>query len=103
MTLRLSLAPARISASPALTLPLPLALTLRAWRPGDRFQPPHTRSPKKVKELLQSKKLAPELRAQWPVLAHDTEILWLRDFPARTVTITSEDGTTLGTLSVETL
>src|SRR5215469_12785442 len=28
-------------------------ITVRNWRPGDRFWPAHTRSPKKVKELLQ--------------------------------------------------
>src|SRR6266576_994940 len=30
-------------------------LTVRNWRPGDRFWPAHTKAPKKVKELLQEK------------------------------------------------
>src|SRR5690242_962432 len=32
---------------------MPSELLIRNWRPGDRFWPAHTRSEKKVKELLQ--------------------------------------------------
>ncbi len=35
-------------------------LTVRNWRAGDRFWPAHPNSPKKVKELLQARKLAEE-------------------------------------------
>jgi tRNA(Ile)-lysidine synthase len=89
-SLRLTLAPARTSAfSDALKLELPLALTLRPWRAGDRFHAPHTRAPKKVKEHLQLLKLAPEERVQWPVLelAATHEIVWVRRFLPRRVAI----------------
>ncbi len=32
-------------------------LTVRNWRAGDRFWPAHSKSPKKIKELLQERKL----------------------------------------------
>ncbi|MEO8725658.1 MAG: tRNA lysidine(34) synthetase TilS [Acidobacteriaceae bacterium] len=59
----------------------PLSLTLRNWRPGDRFHAAHSRASKKVKEHLQSLKLTREARAQWPVLACHEEIIWLRGVP----------------------
>jgi tRNA(Ile)-lysidine synthetase-like protein len=37
---------------------LPGRLIVRNWRPGDRFWPAHTKSPKKVKELLQERHVA---------------------------------------------
>jgi len=60
-------------------------LTVRNWRAGDRFFPAHTRSPKKVKELLQPGRLGHELssveRKMWPVIESAGEIVWLRGFP----------------------
>lgn len=54
-------------------------LTVRNWRPGDRFWPAHTRSPKKIKELLQ--KVAEAERKSWPVILSGHEIIWMRGFP----------------------
>ena len=60
-------------------------LTVRNWRAGDRFFPAHTRSPKKVKELLQPGRLGRELsaveRKAWPVIVSAGEIVWMRGFP----------------------
>jgi tRNA(Ile)-lysidine synthetase-like protein len=60
------------------------ALTVRNWRPGDKFFPAHTRSPKKVKELLQPARLGRELssaeRKAWPVIESAGEIVWVRGF-----------------------
>ncbi|HEY6251155.1 MAG TPA: tRNA lysidine(34) synthetase TilS [Candidatus Angelobacter sp.] len=60
-------------------------LTVRNWRAGDRFFPAHTRSPKKVKELLQPGRLGHELSAAerrvWPVIVSAGEIVWMRGFP----------------------
>ncbi|HUO16326.1 MAG TPA: tRNA lysidine(34) synthetase TilS [Verrucomicrobiae bacterium] len=60
-------------------------LRLRNWRPGDRFWPAHTKSPKKVKELLQERQIAGPERKLWPVLVNGLdkvgEILWIRGFP----------------------
>jgi tRNA(Ile)-lysidine synthetase-like protein len=59
-------------------------VTVRNWRPGDRFFPAHTRSPKKVKELLQPARLGQEIspaeRKAWPVIESAGEIVWMRGF-----------------------
>ena len=64
---------------------LPAQLTLRNWRPGDRFWPAHTRAPKKIKELLQERYLAQGERKSWPVVLCGEEVVWMRGFavPAR--------------------
>jgi tRNA(Ile)-lysidine synthase len=56
-------------------------LVVRNWRPGDRFWPAHTKSPKKIKELLQECHLAQPERKGWPVVVSGDEIVWLRGFP----------------------
>lgn len=56
-------------------------LVLRNWRPGDRYWPAHTSAPKKVKELLQERRIPHPQRKLWPVLARGEEIVWLRGFP----------------------
>ena len=57
-------------------------LTVRNWRAGDRFWPAHSKSPKKVKELLQDRRLATRDRKLWPVVVSGHEIVWMRGFPA---------------------
>jgi tRNA(Ile)-lysidine synthase len=57
-------------------------LTVRNWRPGDRFWPAHSKSPKKVKELLQERKLAARERQLWPVVVSAGELVWVRGFPS---------------------
>src|SRR6202166_1809494 len=61
---------------------LPERLIMRNWRPGDRFWPAHTKSPKKVKELLQEHKVAQPERIFWPVVVSGDEIVWVRGFLA---------------------
>jgi tRNA(Ile)-lysidine synthase len=60
-------------------------LEVRNWRPGDRFWPQHTRAPKKVKELLQERKVPASQRATWPVITSASsgqeQIIWVRGFP----------------------
>jgi len=63
---------------------LPPELLLRNWRPGDRFWPVHTRSAKKVKELLQERNLPSREKALWPVAVAGDQIVWMRGFPAAT-------------------
>ena len=60
---------------------LPGPLRVRNWRPGDRFWPAHTKSPKKIKDLLQEHHVAQPLRKSWPVLVSCDEIVWVRGFP----------------------
>ncbi len=59
---------------------LPGPLRIRNWRPGDRFWPAHTKSPKKIKELLQERHVAQTQRAVWPVVVNGKEIIWMRGF-----------------------
>jgi tRNA(Ile)-lysidine synthetase-like protein len=60
-------------------------LRVRNWRPGDRFWPAHTKSPKKIKELLQDRHVAQPERGLWPVIVSRNEsgeeIVWMRGFP----------------------
>lgn len=60
---------------------LPKELTVRNWRAGDRYWPAHSKSPKKIKELLRERKLAGRERKLWPVVASGEEIVWVRGFP----------------------
>jgi len=57
-------------------------LTVRNWRPGDRFWPAHSKSPKKIKELLQDRQVIGPERKLWPVVVSGSEVVWLRGFPA---------------------
>lgn len=63
---------------------LPKELLVRNWRPGDRFWPAHSKSPKKIKELLQERQISGSERALWPVVANGTDVVWLRGFSANT-------------------
>ena len=56
-------------------------LRVRNWRAGDRFWPAHTKSPKKIKELLQERHVAQPERRLWPVVTSGAEIVWMRGFP----------------------
>jgi tRNA(Ile)-lysidine synthase len=62
---------------------LPRRLLVRNWRAGDRFWPAHTKSPKKVKELLQERHIAQPERRLWPVVVSGDEIVWMRGFPVQ--------------------
>ncbi|HSA93060.1 MAG TPA: tRNA lysidine(34) synthetase TilS [Terriglobales bacterium] len=55
-------------------------LVVRNWRAGDRFWPAHSKSPKKVKELLAARRVAGPDRRLWPVVASGSEIVWIRGF-----------------------
>ncbi len=56
-------------------------LTVRNWRAGDRYWPAHSKAPKKIKELLQERKLTGPERKLWPVGVSGQEIVWVRGFP----------------------
>ncbi len=57
-------------------------LKVRNWRPGDRFWPAHSKEPRKIKELLQERKVHNLERKLWPVVTSGGEVIWLRGFPA---------------------
>jgi tRNA(Ile)-lysidine synthase len=52
-------------------------LTMRNFRPGDRFQPLGMRGHKKVKELFIEKKIPLSVRASLPLLVLGDEIIWI--------------------------
>ena len=56
-------------------------LVVRNWRAGDRYWPAHTKSPKKIKELLQERHVPQPERGRWPVVVKGEEIIWMRGFP----------------------
>ncbi|HUJ94747.1 MAG TPA: tRNA lysidine(34) synthetase TilS [Terriglobales bacterium] len=57
-------------------------LHVRNWRAGDHFWLPHTKGPKKIKELLQERHVVGEERKLWPVVLSGDEVVWVRGFPA---------------------
>jgi tRNA(Ile)-lysidine synthase len=59
---------------------LPKELRVRNWRPGDRFWPAHTKSAKKIKELLLEHHVTGTARKTWPVVVSGEEILWVPGF-----------------------
>ena len=72
----------RYNGDPRLALDgLPQELMVRNWRPGDRFWPAHSRSSRKVKQLLQERHLPAREKTLWPVALAGEEIVWMRDFP----------------------
>jgi tRNA(Ile)-lysidine synthase len=57
-------------------------LTVRNWRPGDRFWPVHTgSSEQKLKRLFADKHIPAEQRPSWPVALSAEEIVGVRGFP----------------------
>lgn len=59
-------------------------LQVRNWRPGDRFWPGHSKSPKKIKELLQERHVTGMDRKRVPVVVSGTEVVWVQGLPAPT-------------------
>ena len=55
-------------------------LRVRNWRSGDRFWPAHTKGPKKIKELLQERRVLGRAKKLWPVVLSGEEIVWVRGF-----------------------
>jgi len=57
------------------------SLTIRNWRPGDRFWPAHSGSEEKLKRLLAELRVPAEQRPTWPVALSAGQIVWVRGFP----------------------
>lgn len=53
-------------------------MRVRNWRAGDRFQPAHSKGPKKIKELLQEMQISGDVRKLWPVASAGDQIVWMR-------------------------
>ncbi len=55
-------------------------LTVRNWRPGDRYWPAHAGSEVKLKRLFSEAKVPENKRATWPVVLSGDHIAWVRGF-----------------------
>lgn len=53
------------------------ALAVRNFRRGDRFQPLGMKGRKKIKDLFIEKRVPLSMRACWPLLTADDEVLWI--------------------------
>jgi tRNA(Ile)-lysidine synthase len=60
---------------------LPGKLTLRSWRPGDRYRPRGSRKVRKLKDLMGRRKIPAGRRKWWPVLESGNDIVWVWGFP----------------------
>jgi tRNA(Ile)-lysidine synthase len=72
-------------------------LRVRNWRAGDRYWPAHTNEPKKIKELLQSRRVPANVRAHWPVVVTEVDgaeqIVWVPGFEyPEQFLLTNDDG-----------
>ncbi|MFI5117306.1 MAG: tRNA lysidine(34) synthetase TilS [Terriglobales bacterium] len=56
-------------------------LTVRNWRPGDRFWPVHSKSEEKLKRLFSEKHTPAGQRPHWPVVLKGEQIVWVRGLP----------------------
>ncbi len=56
-------------------------LTVRNWRPGDRFWPVHSKSEEKLKRLFSEKHVPAGQRPRWPVVLKGAQIVWVRGLP----------------------
>jgi tRNA(Ile)-lysidine synthase len=72
---------------------MPKEILIRNWRAGDRFWPPRTAAPRKVKKLLSDRYVIGTERKLWPVaLAKDCGLVWMRGF-AVPATFRAQPGT----------
>jgi tRNA(Ile)-lysidine synthase len=58
------------------------ALTLRNWRPGDKYQPFGSGGEQKIKSLFQEFRVPLWERRHWPVLTDGNSVVWARRFGA---------------------
>lgn len=56
------------------------SLSIRHWKPGDRFQPLGMTGSKKVKSFLTDRKAPPSLRSHIPVVLSGTDVVWVAGF-----------------------
>ena len=57
-------------------------LLVRNWQPGDRLWLPHSKGPKKLKELFEQRHVPLAERRTWPVATTGGKVAWARGFGA---------------------
>ncbi len=75
-------------------------LTVRNWRPGDRFQGARNSSAKKLKRLLNEKRIDRWERNGWPVITSGASLVWSRGFGV-SAEFAAKDGTRKGIVIAE--
>lgn len=70
-------APPRVPRGGLTTWIVPAALTVRAWREGDRIRPLRGRGSRLVVRCMQDGKLPRHDRPSWPVLEAESEVVWV--------------------------
>ena len=55
-------------------------VVVRAWRPGDAYQPAGHSRRRKIKDLFQEHKVPSWERRSWPIIVSEGQILWARRF-----------------------
>ena len=56
-------------------------LTVRNWRPGDRYHPLGDEREKKVKVYFQQYRIPPEKRTMWPLVFSNQQLIWALGMP----------------------
>ena len=56
-------------------------LTVRNWRPGDRYLPCGKEHEKKLKVYFQQYRIPPEKRTLWPLAFSDSQLVWALGMP----------------------
>jgi tRNA(Ile)-lysidine synthetase-like protein len=59
------------------TLPAGATLTVRSWRPGDRIARAAGQTARRVKRVFADAGVPGPLRAGWPVVLADGELVWI--------------------------
>jgi tRNA(Ile)-lysidine synthase len=70
-------------------------LSVRNFRPGDRFQPLGMAGHKKVKDLFIEKRVPRSMRACWPLVTSGGEVLWIPRYGRSSVGLVSEKTTSV--------
>jgi tRNA(Ile)-lysidine synthase len=56
-------------------------LTVRNWRPGDRYHPLGDEREKKIKAYFQQYRIPPEERTMWPLVFSNQDLIWALGMP----------------------
>ena len=56
-------------------------LTIRNWKPGDRYWPAYSRSEEKLKRLFAERRIPVNERVLWPVVLKGEDIVAVRSLP----------------------
>ena len=76
------------------------SVSVRNFRRGDRFQPLGLAGHKKIKDLFIEKRVPLAVRARWPLLISDNQIVWIPGYGRSAAGLVSEKTTAVLKLKV---